>query len=112
DAPEAWELTRGSPEVRVGVLDTGIAAGHPDLQPNMLSGFGAIGREDAFLDDAGLGHGTPVAAILGAVGDNDFGIAGINWNVSLLAMKVCDASGRCPYGAIARGVEEAVARGA
>jgi subtilisin family serine protease len=112
DAPEAWDLTRGSRDVRVAILDTGVLATHPDLEGNLSSAFGLLGRGLSSDDDAGLGHGTPIAGIIGAVGDNGVGMAGINWSVSLLSGKVCDAAGRCPYGAVAAGIEQAVAAGA
>ena len=110
DAPEAWELARGEDSVIVAVLDTGVALAHPDLTANLIAGRSYAGG--ASPDDSGLGHGTAVAGIVGAVGDNGEGIAGVNWNVSMLPVKVCNQEGRCPYSAIVQGVEYAVSRGA
>ncbi|MGH9869442.1 MAG: S8 family serine peptidase [Candidatus Polarisedimenticolia bacterium] len=110
DAPEAWDLTQGSRDIVVAILDTGVSAQHPDLQANVREAFGTGGS--GFGDDTGMGHGTPVAGIIGAVGDNGLGMAGINWRVSLLSAKVCDRRGRCPYGAILEGLDRAMAAGA
>ncbi|HKY32074.1 MAG TPA: S8 family serine peptidase [Candidatus Polarisedimenticolia bacterium] len=113
DGPEAWELSRGSHDVLVAVLDTGVHAGHPDLAGNLRSGADFVGGTlPGASDDAGMGHGTPVAGIIGAVGDNGTGMAGINWSTGILPLKVCRADGRCPYGAIVAGIEHAVRRGA
>ncbi|HEY3175008.1 MAG TPA: S8 family serine peptidase [Candidatus Polarisedimenticolia bacterium] len=112
DAPEAWDLSRGARSVMVAVLDTGVHTDHPDLGANLSAGHDFVNSDSDPWDDAPLGHGTPVAGIIGAVGDNGTGIAGINWQVSLLPVKVCDAAGRCPYSAIVAGVEYAIARGA
>ncbi len=57
------------------------------------------------------GHGTHVAGIIGAVGNNNLGIAGLMWKVQLMALKVCDVSlGGCPLGAIEEGIEYAVSK--
>jgi len=112
DAPEAWELSRGDRSVIVAVLDTGVHTDHPDLQGNLMRGYDFASGDGDTWDDAGAGHGTPVAGIIGAVGDNGTAMAGVNWQVSLLPVKVCDGAGRCPYSAIVAGVEYAVAHGA
>ncbi|HZI94448.1 MAG TPA: S8 family serine peptidase, partial [Patescibacteria group bacterium] len=112
DAPEAWELSRGDSSVMVAVLDTGVRADHPDLGDNLIRGYDFVNGDDDPSDDFGAGHGTPVAGIIGAVGDNGTGMTGINWSVSLLPVKVCDAGGRCPYSSIISGIEYAVAHGA
>ncbi len=112
DAPEAWDLTRGDRSVIVAVLDTGVHTDHPDLQGNLLHGYDFANGDTNTWDDAGVGHGTPVAGIIGAVGDNGIAMSGVNWQVSLLPVKVCFGDGRCPYSAITAGVEYAVAHGA
>jgi len=96
-APSAWDTSVGSKSVFVVVLDTGIRYDHPDLAANMgrdlENNFGydySNGDLDPMDDN---GHGTHVAGIIGAVGDNGTGIAGVNWDVSLLAVKVLDDEG-------------------
>ncbi|MFP6750558.1 MAG: S8 family peptidase, partial [Pirellulaceae bacterium] len=107
DAPEAWELETGSRDVIVAVVDSGVDYGHPDLAANIWTNPGEIagnGQDDdsnGSIDDVhgynfvagngdtfdSLGHGTHVAGTIGAVGDNDRGVTGVAWDVSLLPLK-------------------------
>lgn len=113
DAPEAWESTQGSSSVIVGVVDTGIDYLHPDLASNIWVNPGEIAGN--LLDDDGngyvddvhgydfyfndsdpmdlIGHGTHVAGTIGAVGNNGLGVAGVNWDVGLMALKISPDSG-------------------
>lgn len=117
DAPEAWSLTTGSPDVTVGVVDTGVAADHPDLATNIWSnpGESGAGREsngadddgNGYIDDVhgwdwvgrdndaadGHGHGTHVAGTVGATGNNGIGVAGVNWSAGIVPLRVLDAGG-------------------
>lgn len=81
----AWNITSGSKDVRVGVIDTGIAL-HPDLNYNLATGrsftVGDVSTEDTFY------HGTHVAGIIGAEGDNGIGISGVCKNVQLVPLKI------------------------
>jgi len=81
-AEQAWDITTGSQNVRVGVIDSGIAS-HPDLDANVTTGWDFYNNDDITTDDT-IGHGTHVAGIIGAVGNNEMGIAGVNWNVTLV----------------------------
>jgi len=85
-APQAWDITTGSHNVRVGVIDTGIA-NHPDLNANVTTGWDFINNNDITTDDE-VGHGTHVAGIIGAVADNGMGVAGVNWNITLVPLQV------------------------
>ncbi|HZL91929.1 MAG TPA: S8 family serine peptidase [Pirellulaceae bacterium] len=114
DAPEAWDITTGSNDVIVGVIDTGVDYNHPDLAANIwtnaLEAAGAAGVDDdgnGFTDDIhgydfingdgdpmdGHSHGTHVSGTIGAVGDNDVGVAGVNWKVKIMALKIFDDGG-------------------
>jgi subtilisin family serine protease len=113
DAPEAWNVTTGSRDVVIGVIDTGIDISHPDLAANIWRNPGEIpgnGIDDdgnGFVDDVsgwdfvsndndpqdGNGHGTHVAGTIGAAGSDGRGIAGVNWEVSLLPLKFLSDSG-------------------
>ena len=113
DAPEAWSITTGSRTVTVGVIDTGIDYNHPDLAANIWSNPGEIAGNrvdddhnghiddvhgwDFCNDDANPmddhGHGTHCAGTIGAVGNNGIGVAGVNWAVSIAALKFLSAGG-------------------
>lgn len=81
----AWNYTKGSKDVRVGIIDSGIA-NHTDLDNNVVVGYDFYNKNTITNDDS-LGHGTLVAGIIGAQGNNAEGIAGINWDVSLVPMQ-------------------------
>ena len=127
NAPLAWdgegENAQGSREIIIAIADTGIFYKHPDLQNNMWinpawpEGDGrrhgcsfklASSIEDCGDpedDDTEAWHGTHLAGIAGAEGNNAIGIAGINWRVSLMAVKVmheylCDDNEVCVYGMV------------
>ncbi len=110
-APLAWATTTGSQEVVVAVLDTGVDYNHEDLKPNMWTrpasmeayqdaqlgsvddeyGFNAVENASDPMDDNG--HGTHCAGIIGAEGENDLGIAGVNWKVRIMPLKFMNAGG-------------------
>jgi subtilisin family serine protease len=112
DAPEAWEQTTGSKDVVVAVVDTGIAYDHPELVDNVLrgSGWDFIGNDN---DPRDLnGHGTHVAGTIGAKGNNAGGVSGVNWNVSLMPVRVLDANGSGTTASVTNGYVWAVEHGA
>lgn len=90
--------------VKVGVLDTGIAASHSDL--NVVGGASFVSGESYNTD--GNGHGTHVAGTVAAL-DNSIGVLGVAPNVSLYAIKVLNSSGSGTYSAIVSGIEWATA---
>jgi hypothetical protein len=112
-ATQAWDISTGSADVVVAVLDTGIDYTHQDLAPNVWSapnGFTATSINGVAVQCAsgvhGLnvvdnscdpfddnGHGTHVSGIVGAVGNNGIGVAGVNWNVQILPCKFIDSQG-------------------
>ena len=83
----AWDITTGSSEVYVGVIDSGIA-NHPDLVDNLVEGWDFYHENNSTADDNENGHGTHVAGIIAASGDNSIGIAGVAWNVKLVPLQV------------------------
>ncbi len=111
DALKAWLKTHGSEEVVVAVLDSGVDYTHPDLISNMwtrpdnvpqyvddeLGPFndehGYNGTDNASDPMDENGHGTHCAGIIGAEGDNNLGIAGVNWNVRIMPLKFLGRGG-------------------
>lgn len=115
----AWNLTTGGRNVVVAVIDSGIDYTHPDIIRNMWHnsgedwvsgspGFNGIDDDqNGYIDDYygidaandngdpmdTLGHGTHVAGIIGAVGNNGTGISGVAWNTQLMALKFLDSDG-------------------
>jgi len=91
-ALEAWEETKGSPEVTVAVIDTGIDFDHPDLQEKIASGgYDFVNSDNDPTDDNG--HGTYVAGIIAAKTNNREGIAGVSWDCMIMPLKAVDEDG-------------------
>lgn len=94
NCPVAWDYTTGSPDIAVGITDSGINHNHPDLIGNMWTapqGEGVFGRnfEDKNNDSMDrTGHGTHVAGTVGAIGNNFIGVTGVCWNIKLAALKI------------------------
>lgn len=104
----AWDTTLGD-DVVIAVVDSGINTQHEDLggSTRFVAGWDAINEVEygvsENLDDNG--HGTHVAGIAGAIGDNAQGIAGVAWNSVLMPVKVMDADGSGTSIDIAEGIE-------
>lgn len=111
-SPEAWDLATGAASVTVAVLDTGIDSGHPDLAPNLqLPGYN-VPRANTDTSPVAP-HGTWVAGIIGAVGNNGRGGAGLNWSVRLLPVRITDSPDTGAWCSdMARGIEWAADHGA
>ena len=87
--PSAWNITTGSSTVIVGVIDSGIRSDHEDLSANIAASSyhkNCIDGTSALLDPGG--HGTQVAGVIAAKGDNGVGTAGVCWNIKLASLKV------------------------
>ena len=110
-AAEIWDLFRGSAETLVGVVDTGVDLTHPDLINHIASpGIDFVNNDDSAQDDHG--HGTHVAGIIGAETDNGQGVAGINWNVRILPVKVFNRNAMGWTSWVAEGIIWAAQNGA
>ena len=122
DAPEAWNISTGSAEVIVAVLDSGVAYDHEDLTANMwinpgetpangvdddgngyiddIYGYDFVNKDSDPMDDAG--HGSHCAGTIAATGNNGKGIAGVNWTARIMALKFLSSLG---YGTDADAIE-------
>jgi len=108
-APEAWDLTRGSSTIRIAILDTGIDQDHEDLKSKIVANINFT--TSPTVDDR-YGHGTHVAGIAAAVTDNGKGIAGVGFNCVLMNVKVLSDTGSGQYSWIASGIVWAADNGA
>ncbi len=90
-APDAWDVSTGSSDVRVGIIDTGILD-HEDLEDNLVTGWSTYSNSAVTNNDAN-GHGTHVAGTIGAVGNNNIGVVGLNWEVSLVPIQANNGIG-------------------
>jgi subtilisin family serine protease len=118
EAPAAWARSTGERSVVVAVVDDGVALDHPDLKPNLWQNEQEVGNNrqdddlDGFLNDVNgwdfvdddndpspapsgeeRWHGSHVAGTIGAAGDNRLGVAGVNWQVSLMALRAIGRRG-------------------
>jgi subtilisin family serine protease len=87
-ATRAWAATRGSPDVRVAVLDSGIDAEHPEFAGRLEPGFDCVNEDDD--PDADHPHGVQVTGLLAANADNGVEIAGVDHEARILPVKVLD----------------------
>jgi subtilisin family serine protease len=113
DGPEAWDVLTAAPDVIVAVIDTGVRYTHEDLAANLWTNCNEIPGNaldddcNGYVDDVhginailgngdpsdDYGHGTHVAGIIGAVGNNQVGGVGVCWQVQIMACKFLDAVG-------------------
>jgi thermitase len=109
-APQAWDLTQGSSACVVAVVDSGVNYNHEDLAGKVILGPDYVNNDNDPMDD--FGHGTHVAGIIGASGNNAKGIAGMCWNCGIMAIKVLNAQDWGWYSNYALGIMYAADHGA
>lgn len=119
NAPKAWDLTRGGvtrngDSIVIAVIDEGIHINHPDFKNNIWKNHAEVANNsidddgNGFVDDVygwnfmgrnndvsdsnnyAAGHSTPIAGIIGAKGNDNVGICGINWNVKMMFVNIAD----------------------
>mgnify|MGYP001279288521 CR=1 FL=1 len=131
NALSAWEITKGSNEVKIAVIDTGVDYGHVDLKDNILINDIELNGEEGIDDDGngyvddiygydfanddgdpmdGHGHGTHCAGVIGAA-HNETGIAGVMSNVKILSIKFLSNSGRGTTEGAIKSIDYAIKRG-
>lgn len=112
--PEAWDITVGSHEVVVAVLDTGINPDIADFSGRIVSPYSVLSDSNqwpSWRDDSEAGHGSAVAGIAAAQGNNAAGIAGAAWNVKIMPVKISD-NGESDTLLLAEAIEYAASQGA
>ncbi|MFH1667664.1 MAG: S8 family peptidase [Candidatus Komeilibacteria bacterium] len=140
-AENAWQYTTGSQKTVVAVIDTGVDIYHPDLYQNIwlnsdeIAGDNIDNDHNDYIDDLhgwdfvhneanpvpkisddfshlGLIHGTFVAGIIGARGNNELGLSGLNWQVSIMPLIALDGSGSGNLNIVSKAIDYAVDNGA
>ncbi|MDP2789898.1 MAG: S8 family peptidase [bacterium] len=131
-ADGAWDITTGSSSVVVAVIDSGIDTNHVELSNNIwtntkeLPGNSIDDDKNGYIDDLHgwdfayntreltptSNHGTQVAGIIGAIGNNSVGITGLSWNVKLMSLIVFDANGYSSITKISNAIHYATDNGA
>lgn len=117
EAPEAWDVLTSASNIVVATLDTGIWYTHEDLAANLWTspndgghGFNFLTGTNNPKDDHG--HGTIMAGIIGAAGNNGLGVVGVCWRVQIMACKCVDAVGNASYSDLVAGLDYARTNGA
>jgi len=140
-APAAWERTSQAPEIILAIIDSGVQTNHPDLEENIWQNSDEIpdnGIDDdrnGFIDDVngwdfvhndadpspdfstnwsegGLSHGTIVAGIAAAQGNNGEGITGVSWQSQIMPLKVLADDGTGSIREVIRAIDYAINNGA
>jgi thermitase len=115
--PSAWDITPGSPDVLIAILDSGIPMvgsflNHPDLSNSSRYILGQDMVGDGELVKDNFGHGTHVLGIIAAKTNNSVGVAGVDWSCHILIDQVFDSSGVGTHSTFKAGVLHAVDYGA
>jgi hypothetical protein len=140
-APAAWDTRTDARSVTVAVIDSGVDTTNPDLSaamwtnPDEVAGNGVDDDANGYVDDVhgwnfvegtsdprpqvtadatprGLHHGTAIAGIIGASGNNNLAVTGLAWQASIMAIRALDSTGSGTTGAVALAIRYAVAEGA
>jgi subtilisin family serine protease len=115
DAPEAWDVQKGSTTKIIAIIDEGVDTGHEDLMDKIVTPYDAIDGDNNQEPNSGDGHGTACAGIAAAMTSNSKGISGIGWKVKIMPVRIAYGVGAGWFttaAIIADGIETAVDRGA
>ncbi len=141
NAREAWDIQYASPQIVIAVLDTGVDIDHPDLSGNIwinqdeIPDNGLDDDQNGYIDDyqgwdffnniadprpkfaegfteVGIHHGTLVAGIAAAAGNNAFGVSGLTWQAQIMPLKVLSDSGEGRVADVIKAIDYATNNGA
>ena len=108
-APAAWYFQRGSPQVIIALIDTGVTP-VPDLAGKLVPGWNFYNQNTDTRDVTG--HGTSVAGVLAAATNNGLGVAGVAWNCRIMPLRISSPEGNGSYGVAAQAIVWAANNGA
>lgn len=139
-AAEAWNFNSASPAVVIAVIDSGVQINHPDLAANIWRNPSEVENKkdddrNGLIDDvngwdfvnntadpspkfkpgfteAGVLHGTIIAGIAAAVGNNDLGVTGVTWNAQIMSLKALDDAGNGDTATVVKAIDYAISKGA
>ena len=109
NALNAWDVTTGT-NLIISVLDTGMPLSHPEFSGRLLQGYDYANNDNDPTDDQG--HGTNVASVMAAKGNNNSLVAGVNWNCMIIPVKILNSSNQGLYSWWVSGITYAVDNGA
>ncbi len=141
EADSAWTKIKETPDITIAVIDSGVDINNPDLKNNIwinqkeIADNGLDDDRNGFIDDingwdfvsgvsdpspkfdtgwteAGVSHGTMVAGIIGAEGNNNRGVTGVTWKSKIMPLRVLNDKGEGKISSVVRAIDYAVANGA
>ncbi|GAA3412862.1 S8 family serine peptidase [Paenibacillus hodogayensis] len=107
---EAWKEINRNESIVIAVVDTGVDLDHPDLKDNLVPGINLVQPKLKPADDNG--HGTNVAGVIAAIGDNGIGVTGMLWKAGIMPIKALEPNGRGDEDKLGAGIRYAVDHGA
>jgi uncharacterized delta-60 repeat protein len=93
NAPEAWEITTGDPNIIVAVLDQGVDTNHPDLVNNIVAGYDFYDGDSTPDPSGNDAHGTACAGLVAAQGNNGLGVTGVAWHCKIMPVRIVGPNG-------------------
>jgi len=109
-AEQAWEHVKEQTALTIALVDTGVDLDHPDLKDNLVEGVNLVRPGETPEDDNG--HGTSVAGVLAATGNNGIGTTGVLWKAKIMPIKALDEKGYGDENRLGEAILTAVSRGA
>ncbi len=107
---EAWDISTGSPDITIAFLDSGLALAHEEFAGRIVQGYDFVNDDDEPIDDNS--QGTNVTGLAAMTGNNDFGLAGVDWQCQIMPVKVLDENGLIDWVDFADGLYYAIDNGA
>jgi len=115
-APQAWDVSTGSNGVTIAIVDSGIDPNHPEFAGRLVAGYDFVDKdttpEDRTATDQACGHGTHVAGIAAATGNDAVGVAGVDWQANIMPVRVLGATCSGTLANVAAGIRWAADNGA